>query len=277
MEYIEDIKEASRITVEHYQDFAKKYEKEIEMLKQIPHLEIPIKYDSKAMLAEGLKFHNSFVNHGFNYTNVPQEFRELGESGAVKGFCITAPTTDPLQFMQYDVEKAHLSAEEIAFKYHPDSGLRVLEPTTFGLQMPETMKALSQLGDFGVAKFISLAGGSVPWHTHSGGKIYPYFQVHFPLETDYGIRDIVRDRNDFQVDLDSDGYEISDIINESPEYEERYEVGKIYVFNSFHYHCMINDNKAPRNNIVYSQNIRSEGFMDVLIDAMSTYSGPLIK
>lgn len=139
--------------------------------------------------------------------------------------------------------------------------------TPLGESLPELISFLKGFSPYlNRTRFISTPhGGGIPWHSHHNGLYetsYPRLAiVHLPLQTNMNCRHRVYDFKERDQNV----------------YEESYQVGHSYLFNSWHLHEFWNQGHSERLTIIAYFNFADPELMKNLIPCVETYSGPRIK
>lgn len=136
---------------------------------------------------------------------------------------------------------------------------------------PYTDSIIKQLGGGKLLARLDniLPHSSVGWHGHQGeARQPPWISVYqlplsIPRQAKYSV-------------LNSMDYRLSDFSSPIPQYDLSYEEGRLYVFNSYHYHNAFNDSDEPMLFIRFYVDIRDSSVEEFLRKELSSYSGELM-
>lgn len=228
-------------------------------LKRIPHLPLELEFDPASLLQEARQI-QEFQSHELHQNkNLPAWYYEHHRK-SFRGQCLVDYTPSGDRGM-IDVEG--FLFEEPDAQFDSEGRLQFFE-TPWGLKMPKTLATFRQMTPYlNRTRLISTPPeGGIHWHSHHNNVyLNSYLRlavVILTLETNdrclHGVRDF-RDKN-------------------SLAYFTHYEVGKAYLFNSWHDHDFWNRGSSNRLTLISYLNFPDEVLLKYLEGPVSRYAGP---
>lgn len=152
------------------------------------------------------------------------------------------------------------------------------EPWTGEFQATEAIKLCPYLNkiitELGGGKLLArfdnvLPDSSVGWHGHIGEAGQPDWIAVYQLPL------AIPDGSKYSV-INSMDYRLSDHTEAIPQYDSQYEEGRLYVFNSYHYHNAFNYSEKPMLFIRFYVDIREPAVADFLTREVEQYDGVVL-
>ena len=225
----------------------------IDRLRVIPHLTLPVTFDLQAMQSE-----LSCIDEFLPYHSVAAEAREKMRMSFF-GRSLIAPNGD---------SRAGLSEMDL-FRMK-------VTPTELAAQMPVTMAAIQFMGAETYRSSIMLipSGKSLYWHAHIKQPLH-VMTVQIPLVMPANFwYEVTPERNLVGPILPAVGRQ--QIADDALVFRANYPAGKPTIFNSYHFHNVFNRGPAGRITILLYCNLELSRFRQLVVDAIDSYSGPLI-
>lgn len=237
-------------------------------LKDIPHLNLT-KYlpqiPTKDIIRELLQFSD---NDFQSYQNglIRKELLETMQKNW-HGLCLIENCKEGRHHIDYKTTDDHNLTFHDNNEHHP---------TDIGKLMPRTVKYLYSIAARPErTRLLKLKpNGDASWHSHyvlakSGfttidGENYVNPVIQIPLITNSRVEMLVSKSNPL---TDTNAFF----------YKEKYNVGEVWVFNSYHYHNVYNKGRYDRDHIMMYASLDDEKLFPILETAVAEYNGPYIK
>ena len=220
----------------------------LELLQKIPHLDLGIVYDPKKMLEEVKNF--DYANYQTSYAQT-KELYEKNWSGA------SLVSIDGSVF-----------GDMSELKEYPNT---MPKETELAKHCPYLMQILHDIGSSNErSRIMRIAPkGNLDWHSHVlHHKQNPKrLVVQVPIVVPKGFTYSVMHAKDLASLKKGQTFRT---------YDEEYEEGKAYVFNSFHPHNVFNPSNNYRITLMTYMNIDNLKSKQIVEEAIKKYKGPLI-
>jgi hypothetical protein len=233
-----------------------------EQLKDIPHLNIT-KYLPTVPLSDLLLELSQFTNEDFQpYTNGlvnPEYLKKLQSKW--RGLCLIEYCREGRHHIDYKTVDSH------NLTFHSDGGCY---PTDIGNLMPKTVRYLQTItANPDRSRLLRLSpGGDASWHSHyklakSGitnidgeSVLNPVIQI--PLVTNARVSMLVA-KDDPRTN------------RACKRYTAHYKPGEVWIFNSYHYHNVVNEGESDRDHIMVYAQLDDEKLLPILERAVKEY------
>jgi len=226
----------------------KKYFKIIEELKTIPHLDLLKQYDISKVKNEANQI-KEFIKY--------KSKDNLSKDPYVKTW--SGVSLYGLNGDQYQPYMANWPKE---FNPYTEAGIKNMSITPIGKICPYIMSVMQ---DLGIEKMLSRImrispNSSLEFHSHSlkHGQPDNILTVQIPIYVPEKFKYVVKS------------------INDNKTYEETYKEGRAYIFNSYHYHKVVNESNKRRLSIVAYMDLTENKCLDIVENAILNYKGPKI-
>ena len=220
----------------------------LELLQKIPHLDLGIVYDPKKMLEEVKNF--DYANYQTSYAQT-KELYEKNWSGA------SLVSIDGSVF-----------GDMSELKEYPNT---MPKETELAKHCPYLMQILHDIGSSNErSRIMRIAPkGNLDWHSHvlHHKQDAKRLVVQVPIVVPKGFTYSVMHAKDLASLKKGQTFRT---------YDEEYEEGKAYVFNSFHPHNVFNPSNNYRITLMTYMNIDNTVSKHILEEAIKKYKGPLI-
>lgn len=251
-------------------------------LNQIPHLNLteylpPVPY--KAMIKELLQFNDEdFYPYITGNTN-----KDLAKHMAEnwKGFCIIDSCKEGRHNIDYLTTENNFN--KLTWNLD-ENGKFFYDITDVGQLMPETTRYLYKIIDKPQKTRISRImprGGNATWHSHyrlaqTGDK---KFEMNEDTRLKYGIVEPV-----LHIPLITNQNVFFGVAENNPGIDgnyriatwQKYDIGEVWLFNSYFYHNVYNKGSIPRDHVMMYMKFDDEKMLPILEQAVENYKGPLL-
>lgn len=248
----------------------------IKQLERIPHLNLT-DFVPKVPLEDLLKELDQFNNNDYYPYLSGNTSKELAEymSNNWHGFCIIDACKEGRHNIDYMTTENNF--DKLTFQFD-DQGNKLFAPTDVGQQMPITIEYLYSLtknpGKTRISR-IKANGGNATWHSHrkladGGDKRFTSKQdyitpvLHIPLITNNKVHFGVSANNPAKT-------------KDHNILWQQYNVGEVWLFNSFYYHNVYNTGNTDRDHIMMYTPLEDDHYIEILTKAVENYSGPFIQ
>lgn len=240
-----------------------KYRGLFDVLKRVPHLEIPIDVDitkirheaAKISVWSGYQVEDQYAQRN-GYTKKQLEYYARMNQGRT----LIEYKKDSF-FIQ---ETSSLTRNPSEVFYRDDGRLEYFK-TELAEEMPATIETLYGFCDYlKQTRIMKIPPKyTIPWHTHHlpWEPNFPYFLgvLQIPIWCDDQCVYKVRSHADHEL-----------------EFHCQYEPGKAYLFNSFFEHSVSNDSQSARISLFSQFHLEYEPILKKLEDWVNQYRGPLL-
>lgn len=226
----------------------------IDKLNSIPHLPTSVKFDSSLVLKEisNLPFKPQPFKSGFCYDiDMPMDVI-YGKQNQWSSLAFYSINGDWISTPDESPEGVFKQTDAIKLCPYLDSVIQKV----FG-------------GNLMVRLEVIAPGSTAGWHSHGSDFRQPKWisVLHFPIKTPSGAKHSI---------VNSMDYRLSDYKKPFKQYDSEYEEGRVYVFNSHHYHNVFNYGEEPLIFIRVYVDMRDQRVYEFLHKEVNEYRGDLI-
>lgn len=247
-------------------------------LNEIPHLNLT-RYLPRVPIEDMLDELSQFTDADFYPYITGNPNKELAEHMAKNwhGFCIIDSSKEGRHNVDYLTTENNFN--KLTFNMDKD-GKPVYGPTDVGQLMPKTISYISSIVDYPQKTRISRImpyGGNASWHSHyklalSGDKKFAMNDdtrlankivepvLHIPLVTNPDVW--------FGISASNPNYD-----RNFKAHWKHYNVGEVWLFNSFFHHNVYNKGTVPRDHVMMYVPFDDKKLMPVIEQAINEYTG----
>lgn len=252
-------------------------------LNRIPHLNLT-KFLSKVPIEKMLRELNQFSNEDFYPYITGNLNQQLAEHMASnwKGMCIIDACQEGRHNIDYLTTENNFSKLTFNLNEHNEF---VYQPTDVGNLVPSMIDFIYEIIDKPQKTRISRImphGGNATWHSHyrlaeTGDKKFAMNSdyrlkhrivepvLHIPLVTNKNVQFGVAEHNPAKQQ------KFTDI------HWQKYQVGEVWLFNSYFYHNVFNRGTTPRDHIMMYMPFNDKKMFPIILKAMKEYRGSLLN
>lgn len=249
-----------------------------EELKNIPHLELPVKINT-GLLIEELKYIDSYEGYRKTKDEDEKTFDLYFNNWKGRGLVDIVP--DSRMSMMRSPSPSERTVTSIDNKTKltlevDQDGNIITYVTDLGEKMTECVNTIYSVTDCPLRARVSKisANGTITWHSHfqnylgkntvGGSKKWRHVIVHIPLIS----------HPDMQMAVTK--FPLSKNLNQEIFYKH-YEPGKAYVFNGWHDHNVFNKSDLDRIHIMLYAPLFDQKILNLIKQAIQNYNGPRIQ
>lgn len=216
-----------------------KYIQVVEEIKTIPHLDLLKQYDV-SKLTDELNQIKEFKSYETKYKTSQNLYNKAWSGASLYG-----TDGDPYK------------------NFTENSASKNMSITSVGKMCPYMMSIMDDIGtENTLARIMRISPNSqLNWHSHNLQHKQPdhILTIQVPIYVPKNFKYVVRGLKDNKI------------------YEKIYQAGRVYIFNSFHYHNVFNESNEYRVTIMVYMNLKKEKCLNLVHNAILNYKGPRVS